>query len=285
MTSVTPLKTGRAVSGLLFVCVSFILFAACDDEVSKASARLGKTASISDDAEKKLVLSYFYEELCASCDGTEAFRAAAEKELAGVRDTYPYEIRTVNVFGKEGRALWQQEAAGYGIDPAEIELPVLLAGGKMFQGETKIRENLREAYLTAGEDLFVYEKPYQPGPKKTGAALFEDIQFDSAALTLVYFYRAVCEECGQTAPLIDALPKTTAAGLPVNVIRLNTRSGDNAERIAAFFAAYAVPDEDRKVPIVFTGNGYLSGFDAIEAGLPSSLSARSGFAFLEGLRK
>ena len=262
-----------------------MLFASCDAEVAKTSARMGKIVTGPDTAEKKLVLSYFYEELCASCDGTEAFRAAAEEELAGARDTYPYEIRTVNVFGKEGRALWQREAAGYGVDPAKAAFPVLIAGGKMFQGETNIRENLREAFLTAGEDLFVYGKPYQPGPQKTGAALFEDIQFDSAAVTFVYFYRAVCEECGRTAPLIDALPKTTASGIPVNVIRLNTRSGDNAERIAAFFATYAVPDEDRKVPIVFTGNGYLSGFDAIEAGLPSSLSARSGFAFLEGLRK
>lgn len=223
---------------------------------------------------EKVEMYYFYDTLCGSCDGTEAFDAAAEEALSGVRDLYPYDIYRVNVYTGEGRARYQALCEAMGLDEDMLSLPVLMAGGRVFQGDETIAKNLREAYLVAGEDLFVNGQVYNPAHKKTGTALFEDFQANPNAVTVVYFYRITCEECVQTAPVIDGLPDAA------EVIRINTRSGNNGERVAAFFEAYGVPDEDRMVPIAFTSDAYFAGFDAISGGLPAAVEdGEAGFVF------
>ena len=223
---------------------------------------------------KNIELYYFYDNLCASCDGTEAFDAAAQTELADVRELYPYDIYRINVFKAEGKQRFESLCAEMGMDSGTITLPVLFAGGRVFQGDETIKNNLREAFLVAGEDLFINERIYTPGTKKTGSALFEDYPVDPSAITVVYFYRLVCEECQQVAPIIDALEGSA------QVLRINTRSGNNGERISAFFEAYQVPDEHRMVPIVFTATEYFPGHEAIAAGLHAALeNAEPGFVF------
>lgn len=226
---------------------------------------------------------YFYDELCASCDGTEAFDAYSAREMNGVRDAYPYAIHRVNVFAGAGNERFRSLCAEMGLDPDLLTLPVFIAGGRVFQGDETIEKNLREAFLVAGEDLFVRGQAYNPANKKTGPALFEDYAIDEEAVTLVYFYRIVCEECEKTAPCLDALPASVDIGgtaRPVDILRINTRSSNNGERTAAFFDAYQVPDEDRMVPIVFTKDAYFAGYDAISAQLPAALAeGEAGFHF------
>jgi thiol-disulfide isomerase/thioredoxin len=224
----------------------------------------------------KLELYYFYDELCASCDGAEEFRSIAAENLADIRGFYPYDIYVINVFTESGRAAYERRTDSMGLDRETLSLPLLIAGGKLFQGNDTIRGNLREAFLTAGEDLFINRRPYNPARKKSGAALFEDIPYDKAAVTVVYFYRTVCDECNSVKPFIDALPQELLLGgveTKLNVIRFNTRSGNNNERIAAFFDYYNVPDADRMVPIVFTASGCFAGQRAITEQLPAALTA------------
>jgi hypothetical protein len=231
-------------------------------------------------------LYYFYEELCQSCDGAAEFDKIAETELAGVRDRYPYAIHRINVFLQGNREVYQGVCGSLGLDRNSLELPVLIAGGRVFSGNERIRENFREAFLTAGEDLFVNRQVYNPGQKKTGDELFADYRIMPNYLSLVYFYRITCEECGRVTPFIDNLPENIAAGgqvRPLDIIRINTRSGNNSERIAAFFDFYQVPDEDRMVPIVFLADTYLAGEEAITAGLIPRLETISRFNRLEEL--
>ncbi|MDR2363821.1 MAG: hypothetical protein LBD65_05345 [Spirochaetaceae bacterium] len=223
---------------------------------------------------------YFYEELCQSCDGTAEFDAIAAAELEGVRDRYPYAIHRINVFLRENRERYQEITGSLGLDRDARELPLLIAGGRVFSGNEGIARNLREAFLTAGEDLFVYKRVYNPKEKKTGDRLFADYRLRPDHLSLVYFYRTTCEECGKVTPLIDRLPEKIAVGgtaLPPDIIRINTRSGNNSERIAAFFERYQVPDEDRMVPIVFLAGAYLAGYEAIAAGLIPALETPARF--------
>lgn len=247
---------------------------------------LGASALAEDGAAplpERVDLYYFYENLCGSCDGTEAFDAAAEEALSGVRETYPYAIHRHNVYTDAGKAMYRYVCDAMALDPDALTLPVLIAGGRVFQGDETIAKNLREAYLVAGEDLFVYQSVYNPAAKKTGAVLFEDYAADAEAVTVVYFYRITCEECAQTAPVMDALPEAVVLGsreVPVNLIRINTRSGNNGERVNAFFAQYDVPDADRMVPIAFTADQYFAGFEAISSGLEAALATTPpGFAF------
>lgn len=231
----------------------------------------------------RVVLYYFYDELCGSCDGVEAFDAAAQEALAGVRELYPYEIHRLNVYTQAGKEKLDAVCGEMGLDADTLTLPVLIAGGRVFQGDETIASSLREAFLVAGEDLFVNGRVYNPAERKTGDALFEDYQADPEAVTVVYFYRITCEECEQTAPVIDSLPQAVTAGgtsAPVEVIRINTRSGNNGERVSAFFEGYAVADEDRMVPIAFVRDQYFAGYEAISAGLAAALETTApGFVF------
>jgi hypothetical protein len=223
-------------------------------------------------------LYYFYEELCQSCDGAAEFDAIAETQMADVRDRYPYAIHRINVFLRGNQDLYQELTDSLGLDRSALELPLLIAGGRVFSGNEGIAKNLREAFLTAGEDLFVYKRVYNPKEKKTGNRLFADYSIQPDHVSLVYFYRISCEECGKVSPFINSLPEdimVDGKAVPLDIIRINTRSGNNAERIAAFFDQYQVPDGDRMVPIVFLAGTYLAGYEAITANLIPRLETPS----------
>jgi glutaredoxin len=223
---------------------------------------------------QELVIYYFYDELCASCDGLEKFNEIAARELEGVRDRYPYTLQTANVYIKANRELYTRVTDEMGLDRGSLELPLLIIGGRVFQGYEAISRNLREMFLVAGEDLFINRRVYNPGTRKTGKDLFQDYPINNDHLTLVYFYRITCDECNRVKPLIDALPAAVSLGdrdIPLDIIRINTRSGNNNERVAAFFEEYQVPDDDRMVPIIFLSHTYLAGAEAIESRLQAAL--------------
>lgn len=218
---------------------------------------------------EKVDLYYIYD---GQHNTTEAFDAYAAQKLADIGETYPYEIHRVDVFTGAGHAHYEALCRAMALDAATVTLPALIAGGRIFQSDVTIEKNLAEAYLVAGEDLFVNGKVYNPAEKKTGPALFDDYTADPAAATVVYFYRITCPECIETTPVIDALG--------ADVIRINTRSGNNGERIAAFFDAYSVPDEDRIVPVAFTKDQYFAGYEMIATGLADAIaSSEPGFVF------
>lgn len=247
----------------------------------RAPARCEQSAALPD----AVALYYIYDNLCGSCeDATEAFDAIAARDLAPLADETPYVLHRINVFSKAGRAQYGALVDALGLDAEQITLPALIAGGRVFEGEEAIERNLREAFLVAAEDLYTYGRVYIPGARKTGVRLFEDYAAPDDAVTVVYFYRITCDECNEAAPVIDGLPDTIPAAdggaAPVQVLRINTRSGNNGERIAAFFDAYGVPDEDRMVPIAFTRDAYFAGFAAIGAGLADALAHTApGFVF------
>jgi hypothetical protein len=259
------------------VLLAFTFAAGC----SRATGGVPEPAPLREaELPERVDMYYFYEELCQSCDGAAEFDEIAEAELDGVRDRYPYAIHRINVFLRGNQDLYREITDSLGLDRSAPELPLLIAGGRVFSGNEGIAKNLREAFLTAGEDLFVYKRVYNPGKKKTGDQLFDDYSIQPDHLSLVYFYRTTCDECSKVTPFLNGLPEKIMAGartFPLDIIRINTRSGNNSERIAAFFEQYQVPDEDRMVPIVFLADTYLAGYEAITTGLIPCLETPSQF--------
>ena len=228
-------------------------------------------------SDEKVNAYFFYEELCGSCrDDMDRFISILEEKLPlEEREQYPNSFHLTNVYESVGRAQYVKVTDDLGIDRDMLTFPLLILGGRIFQGFDSINSNIREAYLTAAEDLYVYERPYSPKARKTGEHLFDDYSINPDSVTIVYFYRITCEECAQVTPIVDSLPKTVLVDgrdRPVDVIRLNTRSGNNGERVAAFFEAWQVPDKDRMVPIIFFSDSYLAGIEAISPGLLKGLS-------------
>lgn len=231
---------------------------------------------------EKVQIEFYHDTVCGSCDGTAEFYQIMGEQLADVKDSYPYEVYAYNIYEQSGKASYQARLEEMGLDADSISLPLMIAGGRLYSGMDTIETNMKEAYLVAGEDLFVNKTVYNPKDKKTGGKLFEDYKADKKHLTVVYFYRITCEECQQTSPVIDSLPAAVTVDgkdIPVDVVRINTRSGNNGDRVTAFFDAYNVPDEDRMVPIVFVGERYLAGYEAISAELLPLLEEGTGLDF------
>jgi thiol-disulfide isomerase/thioredoxin len=228
----------------------------------------------------KVELYYFYEELCELCNESGKYFTMLDEKLPNEdRNRYPHNFPVYNVFHTSGRAEYERITDSLGISRDNLSLPVLIAGGRVFQGFDTIAANIREAYLTAGEDIFVNRRVYSPAGKKTGDRLFDDYPVRRDHANIVYFYRITCPECAKATPLIDRLSKTVEVegrNIPLDITRINTRSGNNGERIAAFFEAYGVPDGDRIVPIVFFADSYLAGAEAIGGGLQDHLKRKSG---------
>lgn len=231
---------------------------------------------------EKVEMYYFHEGICDSCDPTKEFDKMVEEQLESVEDIYPYSIERICIYKNGGLEKYKKICTELGLDRDSLELPLLVVGGKVYQGQESIEGNIKEAYLTTGEDIFERGYVYNPKFKKTGRKLFADYKANPENITLVYFYRTTCDECNQVKPIIDQLPKTVEVDgklINVDLIRINTRSGNNGDRIAAFFDKYQVPDEDRMVPIVFTATGYYAGIEKISEQLSDELGQKENTAF------
>ena len=207
----------------------------------------------------RLEMFFIYEESCASCDGTEDFFAL----LHSLDFAYPYSVYTVNIYDQGGMRRFEELAQELlGVYASSLRLPVMILHGRAYQGMNDIANNLHEAVLTAGHDLFVRGYVFNPRYKRTGPQLFADYSANPNNITLVYFYRIVCPACEEIEHLFEALP-ATIGGRQVDVIRFNTRSGNNRERFIAFLDLYGVPNQYRRVPIIFTADGFYSGPESI----------------------
>lgn len=239
-------------------------------------------------------LYFFHDTACASCDGTEEFLALFSQELVGVMDRVPYELKMYNVFQTGGSDAFDAVCAQYGLDKSTLYFPLVIVEGKVALGMEAIGSNLLEMFLTAGETnaLPPAQRALVAGAADTSEPLFAGFAQaygvapgDSA---LIYFYRITCEECQQTAPVIDGLPaEITMEGKtrPLRVIRLNTRAGAlNGPRIRELFKRYNVPEQDQMVPIVFLADTYLAGYEQISAHLLSSLEQGKGLDLEETLK-
>jgi len=271
---------------LFFGTLIFLFFPVCvfAGASSERDTRSPGPAGIADkpvppETEKGSLIEgyFFYEELCALCNAdVDRFVSILQENLPPAeRDQYPNSFKTFNIHETAGRTRYVELTDELGLDRGILETPFFVIGGRVFQGYDSIGANIKEAYLTAAEDVYVNKRPYNPRTRKTGPVLFDDYPVNPDHVTLVYYYRITCPECAKTTPLIEALPKTVqvnGAERPLDIIRINTRSGNNNERIAAFFEAWQVPDKDRMVPIVFFSDSYLAGIDAISGGLQRGLS-------------
>jgi len=241
--------------------VALLIFAACGREAVSVEEITPRV--LPDSVE----MFFIYEESCANCDGTAEFYEIVAERLSEHLHLHPNTIHTINIFGAGNMQQFRNIAYDLlYVDAETLQLPVLIVNGLAFQGMDAIRANIGEAFLTAGHDLFVNEYVFNPRYMLTGDRLFDNFTAHEDHLTLVYFYRMVCPACIEIEPLIQNLPEMVEIDgrqVPVDLIRINTRSGNNRDRVLAFFEAFDVPNQERFVPIIFTAAGNITGPEAI----------------------
>jgi hypothetical protein len=234
-----------------------------------------KSAALTDKVTDKITMHYFYNEACSSCDGASLFRDIVNAALKDVAQLYPYEIIEINTFTTDGEAAWDEFFTKLGFEEQAarfIVQPVLVVDGMIFPTLEYIGGSVREAYLAAGEDLIIYGKePYDPTGSPTPKQLLSAYKVNAKTPTCFYFYRNGCGECGRVSDVI--------AGLPGDILRVNTFTDRNQDIARLFYTAYGVPDELQTIPAVFTAKGYYIGYDDITTRLPISMANGDGLNF------
>jgi hypothetical protein len=117
--------------------------------------------SVDPNLPERLDVYYFYDELCELCEPkiqAEFYDILREHLPLEEREVYPNAIHVENIFKTNGRYLYERVTDEQGLDRGTLELPFLLVGGRVYQGNQSIADNIREAFLTAAEDLFVNKR-------------------------------------------------------------------------------------------------------------------------------
>lgn len=197
---------------------------------------------------------FFHDTACGSCDGTAEFREIISEQLYPYEKARPYRLNVKNVFKSEERSRAEEILTEQGLTIQEVSFPMMLINGTVYEGLDEIAANIQREY------------------------------FAGMIAEATYFYREDCQECIDLSAFMDSLPEKVKVGsvsLPVALQRLNSREGDNGDRIRELFDVYQVPEEDQMVPIVFVGDHYLAGAEEIEGKLIPYLEAGYGLKLLE----
>lgn len=201
----------------------------------------------------KVSVWFFYEEPCASCDTgewTEQFYASTE----GLREGIDVTVDLVNMFGRSTSQL-TSICERYGVPEADRTLPLaVFSNGTYLSGETALAEKLRDTYA---------------------AAVVEQVdiaQVDPSQSVVIAFSVSECAACDVVAQHIAQLRGAT-------VYAFSLDDPANAPLLMTLFTQYGVADADRRVPIVFFAEGYLSGEEAIAEGLQAAVDGGMTMGF------
>ena len=94
-------------------------------------------------ADEPLQVAFYYENVCASCEGDADFFALYNKCLSTEeKEVLNVEIATYNVFMDSCRERYEEESERLGI-PGETSLPVLVIGERWYSGYKDMEEALR----------------------------------------------------------------------------------------------------------------------------------------------
>jgi len=183
----------------------------------------------------RLTIVYFYENVCGSCNPEAEFIDFFNEQVGEYKEGVNVELLMYNTFHDSGYQLMKKYCKDFGVPENEQIAPILFIGDTYLMGSSKIQEKFKDEFIKAKENL------------KTSP---------SQASTIIYFHVTGCSSCEEVDKFLS-----TVQGIIVN--KYNIAEPDNLELVKKYFKAYNVPEKDQSVPIVFIGDIYLSGEEAI----------------------
>lgn len=224
-------------------------------------------------AAEAIPVSYYYEEVCASCDGTKEFFELYQRVISAEDKThFEAEIATYNVFMDSCREKYESVKEKLQI-PSGTSLPVLVIGNQWISGHENMEAQMREILLQYGSeqeaDLSVEGTDLakeqeiteaQAKQQEEASAFWAEIQEElavSASPAVLLFSTNGCEDCEAVEQWFEDQK------LPVQVLEYNIIEKECLRELKAVFTEYQVPEENQKVPAVFFGGQYLIGKEEI----------------------
>lgn len=207
----------------------------------------------------------YFDDTCSVCDVSQddldivdIFYFYDTKEDADISSVvedqlskYNYELHSYDVLEN---AIFFEDFM-YDLNLQTSSFPIIVIGGNILS--KNFDKDLEEQLLVHFEEQRNNVDVVFENSLKTDE-LFNQFEVDVNKNTLLYFYRIGCESC---INITDTMLKIDES--QVDILRFNTRSGRNIDRLYVLFDKYQVLEEDRVVPIIFLNDTYLAGDEAI----------------------
>lgn len=192
---------------------------------------------------ESIEINFFYNEPCGAChDQINDFYDMFNTQLEDVKDKYPYDLQAYNVFQASASDKMYTVLEGLGYPEeliSSLTYPILTINGKAYLGD-RLHPGVAAGGVPHRRGGLVRKRPRRvrpPGGAHRGPAA-GGLPLEKGSATVVYFYRLTCEECIQTEEeFMDTLPEQVEVdgkSYPLQVVRINTRSGSNNEILQAF---------------------------------------------------
>jgi glutaredoxin len=190
---------------------------------------------------------YFYQKVCESCNPQADFYNEFSRLTGKDLNSYSYDAWDVD----RPQGMQELEAAldAFGTDIRDVKLPVLIFENRLYMGQDQIRKELPAYVVESGghKDSFFY-----------------------------FVSVTGCESCMKVEKMLKELPQTISISRgdyvfdsPVHYTYVNLL--DNPQLAAALFDAYHVDESKRTAPVIFAGDTYYQGENAIRSFLKYSL--------------
>lgn len=222
----------RAVSLLLWVCLSFLLLTASAKE-----------------AQEPLKIYFFHNIACESCNERQNLEKAIEGE--NPKNIY-YELVEYPVF-KPHSAQAVESLKKLSPNPA---YPILIVGKALLSGYDEIRSGFAaalESYAATPDGGFNPEGDIEESAPQSYPQVPPDTDYG------VLFTTENCDSCKKVKGFLKDVALETEERSLIH--------SENTLALQDFFEAYSVPSVKQQVPILFLRDKYLSGQKEIEAGL------------------
>lgn len=209
-------------------------------------------------AEEKTTLYYFYEEVCATCDGTKEFYELYDRVITPEeKKTLQLEIILNNVFMESCKQIYNQMCEELQI-PAGTNLPVVIINDQWISGMSEIESQLHDVLLEQASVVHM-ETTENTEAEKTETAdadwieqLIKKVE-NSTESVLLLFTTNACEDCESVKQWIAE----QGMSLECTILEANIIEENCLNALKAVFQQYEVPEEEQKVPAAFYGSQYV----------------------------
>lgn len=247
------------------------------------------------DLDGKLSFGYYYFNPCESCNEFDEFVKRFVVAVNEVSDNYPYMMDNINGINDNNRA-YDQVCEELGI-VSDHGQRMLVCGNRWLTGGIDDAQALKEFFASCVQDNNFQNQNAEPNGGSNRVVNIDIVKYPELQKLnpndsfLLFFKTAACENCESVKSFFEKMSKSIMVSydskeLKSTVIILEYSLTDEAslDLIYFLFDRFDVPASDRKVPIVFYNDGYLSGNDNIQNAINDALLAGKALGFsLDGL--
>lgn len=231
-------------------------------------------------AAEPIQISYYYEEVCASCDGTKEFFELYNRVISSEeKQLFEAEISTYNVFMESCKEKYEEVKKELEI-PAGTSLPVLIVEDQWISGLENIEAELHDILINEQtvmhesgengsdpENIGNAEATESAGTAADFFAVLDETLKNSNGNVAVLFSTNGCEDCNA----VKEWYQENRESLNCEILEYNIIENDCLEELKAIFKQYEVPEEEQKVPALFFGETYLIGREKITGATSEAL--------------